>query len=172
MIVTCTKVRDVPEWAGAKKPWTAYQEPAAMVSSECHFLYDVVTKLGPGNYANLGAYRGGSAAFMAFGLKEINAEDIKGYDKEEFTHMGVASAVASGAADTGMGILTAAIALDLEFVPIAKERYDLVIRGEHFKTAQMEALFQIISTDTEFRNAVVSLGGYDVSEMGKVVYEQ
>ncbi len=104
--------------------------------------------------------------------KEINVQDIKGYDKEEFTHMGVASAVASGAADAGMGILTAAIALDLEFIPIAKERYDLVIRGEHFKTAQIEALFQIISTDTEFRNAVVSLGGYDVSDMGKVMYEQ
>ncbi len=104
--------------------------------------------------------------------KEINVQDIKGYDKEEFTHMGVASAVASGSADAGMGILTAAIALDLEFIPIAKERYDLVIRGEHFKTAQIEALFHIISTDTEFRNAVVSLGGYDVSDMGKVVYEQ
>ncbi|MEN8262498.1 MAG: molybdopterin biosynthesis protein [Nitrospirota bacterium] len=104
--------------------------------------------------------------------KEISALDIKGYDKEEFTHMGVASTVASGAADAGMGILTAAIALGLEFIPIAKERYDLVIRGEHFNTAQIKALFQIISTDREFRNAVVSLGGYDVSDMGKVIYEQ
>lgn len=107
-------------------------------------------------------------------LKEegIDSGDIKGYDKEEFTHMGVASAVASGAADAGMGILTAAIALDLEFIPVTKERYDLLIRKDHLDTSRLKALVQIISTDKEFRNAVVSLGGYDASDMGKVIYEQ
>ena len=86
--------------------------------------------------------------------------------------MGIASAVASGSADTGMGILTAAIALDQEFIPVAKERYDLVIRGDYLKSPMMQALLRIICSDEEFRDAVTSLGGYDVSDMGKVIYEQ
>jgi putative molybdopterin biosynthesis protein len=107
-------------------------------------------------------------------LKEtgIDISSIKGYDKEEYTHMGIASAVASGSADTGMGILTAAIALDLEFVPVAKERYDLIIRGDYLESPMMKAFLQIVSSDEEFRDAVNALGGYDVSDMGKVIYEQ
>ena len=104
--------------------------------------------------------------------KGINKQNVKGYDKEEFTHMGVASTVASGAADTGMGILTAAIALDLEFVPVANERYDLVIRNELFDTPMIQSLLNIITSDNEFRDSVLSLGGYDVSDMGKEMYEQ
>ncbi len=104
--------------------------------------------------------------------KGINPLNINGYDKEEFTHMSVASAVASGAADTGMGILTAAIALGLEFIPIAQERYDLVVRKEYFEIPIIKAFLQIILYNNKFRDAVISLGGYDVSDMGKVVYEQ
>jgi putative molybdopterin biosynthesis protein len=102
----------------------------------------------------------------------INTEHVEGYDKEEFTHMGVASAVASGAADTGMAILTAAIALDLEFIPVADERYDLVIRSYDFETPMIQSLLNIIISDDEFRDTVLSLGGYDVRDMGKTIYEQ
>jgi len=104
--------------------------------------------------------------------KNINPLKIRGYDKEEFTHMGVASSVLSGAANTGMGILTAAIALGLDFIPVAQERYDLVIRKEHLNTPMIQALLHIITSGSEFRDAVVSLGGYDISDMGNVVYEQ
>jgi putative molybdopterin biosynthesis protein len=102
----------------------------------------------------------------------IDKDNIKGYDKEEYTHMGIASAVVSGSADTGMGILTAAIALDLEFIPVAKERYDLVVTRDYLESPIMKAFLQIISSDNEFRNAVTSLGGYDVSDMGNIMYEQ
>ena len=102
----------------------------------------------------------------------INAQTVSGYDKEEFTHMGVASAVISGAADTGMAILTAAIALDLEFIPVTNERYDLVIRSDDFETPMIQSLLTIITSDGEFRETVHSLGGYDVKDMGKVIYEQ
>jgi putative molybdopterin biosynthesis protein len=104
--------------------------------------------------------------------KRINAQSVDGYDKEEFTHMGVASAVASGVADTGMAILTAAIALDLEFIPVTNERYDLVMQKEDFETPMIQALLQIITSDDEFRDTVHCLGGYDVKDMGKIVYEQ
>jgi len=107
-------------------------------------------------------------------LKEsgIHAQAVNGYSKEEFTHMGVASAVASGAADTGMAILTAALALDLEFIPVTNERYDLVIRSDDFELPMIQSLLNIITSDDEFRAMVRSLGGYDVRDMGKVIYEQ
>ncbi len=104
--------------------------------------------------------------------RKIDPRQVNGYDKEEFTHMGVASAVASGAADAGMGILTAAIALDLEFIPVADERYDLVIGKEHFETPKVKAVLEVIASGSRFKEAVDALGGYDVKDMGKVLYEQ
>ncbi|KKM70570.1 hypothetical protein LCGC14_1439390 [marine sediment metagenome] len=100
---------------------------------------------------------------------EIKPEDIAGYDHEEFTHMSVASAVLTGMADAGLGILSAANALGLDFIPVAKERYDLAIPAGLMDSEMISALLEVIRNDTEFREAVVSLGGYDTSEMGLVV---
>ena len=106
-------------------------------------------------------------------LKEnkILPEDIKGYEREEYTHMGIASAVLTGIADTGIGILAAANALGLDFIPLANERYDLAIPAEYVESVTISALLDIIRTDKEFRDSVVKLGGYDISDMGKVMYE-
>jgi putative molybdopterin biosynthesis protein len=106
-------------------------------------------------------------------LKEIGAvhSRIRGYDREEYTHMGVASAVLSGIADTGVAILAAAQALGLECIPVAKERYDIAIPREFIGLEMIDALLQIIKEDEEFRTHVLSLGGYDVSDMGKVMFE-
>jgi putative molybdopterin biosynthesis protein len=106
-------------------------------------------------------------------LKElkISPEDVRGYGREEYTHMGVASAVLTGIADTGMGILASAKALDLDFIPLAKERYDLAIPAEYCEMETVAALLGIIREDIEFRSEVQSLGGYDTSDMGKILYE-
>ncbi len=101
----------------------------------------------------------------------INKSEMKGYAHEEYTHMGVASAVLSGAADTGLGILAAARALGLDFIPVAQERYDLAIPAEYYDDPKMQALLAIIRDDSEFREAVVALGGYDVRDMGAVMWE-
>ncbi|MDI6744712.1 MAG: molybdopterin biosynthesis protein [Thermodesulfovibrionales bacterium] len=101
----------------------------------------------------------------------IKPEDVKGYEREEYTHMGVASAVLTGIADTGLAILASANALGLDFVPVAKERYDLAIPIEFYDTDMIKALLSIIREDNEFRNMVVDLGGYDISDMGKVMYD-
>ena len=61
----------------------------------------------------------------------IKPESIKGYDHEEFTHMAVAVDVLSGAADCGVGIYAAARALDLDFIPLEKEQYDLIIPSSY-----------------------------------------
>jgi len=106
-------------------------------------------------------------------LKElgIGPASVAGYDRDEYTHMAVASAVLTGVADTGLGVLSAANALGLDFVPVANERYDLAIPTGMLEDGRIKALLDIIQGDKEFRDAVEALGGYDVSEMGKVMYE-
>ncbi len=101
----------------------------------------------------------------------IDTTSVKGYDKTEFTHMAVASAVKSGVADAGIGIYAASVALDLDFIPVARERYDIVVPRGYEEDEKVKAFLHIIDVD-EFRAAVVKLGGYDLTDMGKVMYEQ
>ena len=102
------------------------------------------------------------------GLKGISSGSIAGYDQEEYTHLEVAAAVASGRADCGLGIAAAAQALDLDFVPLFQERYDLVIPKIHAESELLAPMFDIIS-EKEFRSAVMVMPGYDVSVMGKLM---
>jgi putative molybdopterin biosynthesis protein len=101
----------------------------------------------------------------------IDPGSVNGYYHEEFTHMAVAAAVLSGAADTGLAVLSAAQALDLDFVPVAQERYDLAIPREFYDTPMMLALLGIIREDKEFRERIIRMGGYGVSDMGRVIGE-
>jgi putative molybdopterin biosynthesis protein len=96
---------------------------------------------------------------------------IAGYAREEFTHMAVAVAVASGLADCGLGIRSAARALALDFVPIEREEYDLVLRADFASGAAGTALLAAVRS-AEFRAAVAALGGYDVGRAGDVVAPQ
>jgi putative molybdopterin biosynthesis protein len=100
------------------------------------------------------------------GRMGISASDIDGYEREEYTHTAVAAAIASGTADAGLGILAAARALELDFVPLLKERYDLVIPGEHYRSTLLQPLLEIVRS-ADFRTRVEQLGGYDTSEMGE-----
>lgn len=97
----------------------------------------------------------------------IRPDLVKGYDQEEYTHMAVAVAILSGRADVGMGILAAAKALDLDFVPLSEERYDLIIREDMWKDRKIQALMDIVSSE-RFRRIVRDLGGYDPSDSGVV----
>ncbi len=90
---------------------------------------------------------------------------IAGYEREEYTHMAVAVAVASGLADCGLGIRSAATALGLGFVPVEREDYDLVLRGDFARGAAGAALLETIRA-VEFRRAVEQLGGYDLARAG------
>lgn len=98
----------------------------------------------------------------------IEPEAIQGYEREEFTHMAVAVAVLSGSADAGIGIYSAARALDLSFVPLTMERYDLVIPDPLFHDEKIEALLEVIRSET-FRRSVQQLGGYDITGMGEPI---
>ena len=97
----------------------------------------------------------------------ITPEQVRGYDREEYTHLAVAAAVASGTADAGLGIRAAARALHLDFVPLAQERYELVIPKQHYGSELLRPLLDLLHDD-EFKTAVAALPGYDVSIMGQV----
>jgi putative molybdopterin biosynthesis protein len=99
----------------------------------------------------------------------IDPSKVKGYHHEEYTHMAVAAAVLSNAADTGLAVLSAAQALNLDFVPVANERYDLAILERYYTDPMFQALLGIIREDTAFRNQIKTMGGYDVGDMGKVL---
>jgi putative molybdopterin biosynthesis protein len=103
-------------------------------------------------------------------LLGIAAESVHGYDQEEYTHLGVAAAIASGRSDGGLGIPAAAQALDLDFIPLFKERYDLVIPKVHADSYLLAPLFEVLS-DSTFRQAVAALPGYDISVMGNLIAE-
>ena len=97
----------------------------------------------------------------------LRPDRIRGYEREEFTHMAVAVAVASGLADCGLGIRSAANALNLDFIPVEKEDYDLVLRRDFYESESGQALRAAVRSPS-FRDAVVRLGGYDVERSGTV----
>lgn len=99
----------------------------------------------------------------------INHTSIQGYTEEEMSHVAVASKVARGEADVGLGIEKAALQVNnLDFIPLQKERYDLVVRQEDLKKPHFQALLSILNS-TAFRNEVLGIGGYDISQMGQVI---
>lgn len=112
----------------------------------------------------------GTRVLLDYHLEQqgIAAEQIQGYEQEEYTHLAVAAAVASGRADCGLGIAAAATALGLDFEPLFSERYDLVIPCEHLQGDLLGPLFDL-AQDPAFRQAVQALDGYDISDMGKIV---
>lgn len=100
------------------------------------------------------------------GLEGIDPGRVNGYTREEFTHMAVAAAVAGGSADVGLGILAAARALGLEFVPVCEERYELAVPVEHLDSPPVLRMLEVMK-DAGFKRAVESLGGYDTRETGR-----
>jgi len=114
----------------------------------------------------------GTRVLLDYHLKKlsISQSSIEGYNQEEYTHLGVAAAVASGRADCGLGIAAAAQALDLDFVPLFQERYDLVIPKQFVDDELLAPLFSLLA-DSDFQKAVSKLTGYDVSVMGNVILE-
>jgi len=98
----------------------------------------------------------------------IDPEKIQGYFQEEYTHLAVAAAVASGRADCGMAVTASAVALDLDFIPLFQERYDLIIPCEYLHGDLLRPIFDLMG-DARFRRAVAAMPGYDLSQMGRVV---
>jgi putative molybdopterin biosynthesis protein len=103
-------------------------------------------------------------------LASMDPETIRGYGHEEFTHMAVAVDVLSGVADCGLGIYAAAKALDLDFVPVVEEQYDLVVPSPMLDHSGVQLVLKTIASDS-FRERVRTLGGYDPSKSGQLWVE-
>lgn len=112
----------------------------------------------------------GTRILLDLKLKELGIDpvQIKGYGKEEYTHLAVAAAVAGGGADVGLGIMAAAKAFDLDFIPVAPERYDIAIPEEFYHADLMQKILKIIRSD-EFKKKIESLEGYDTSMTGELL---
>ena len=108
-----------------------------------------------------------SRALLDRGLQDsgIPTNAIAGYQREEWGHLAVAAAVASGGADAGVGVKAAALAMDLEFIPLEDETYDLAIPEHFINEVPVQTLLDILRQETVHRR-VESLGGYDASQMG------
>lgn len=113
----------------------------------------------------------GTRILLDYRLKALGIEpdEISGYKDEEYTHMSVAVAVLSGRADAGLGIHAAARALDLDFVPVVTEEYDLIIPDRFFNTEKIQILVDTIKT-ASFQERVQALGGYGTEKTGKIIF--
>ncbi len=98
----------------------------------------------------------------------IPADSIRGYQHEEFTHLAVAASISSGRADCGLGIAAAAQALELDFIPLYQERYDLIIPQHYYYDVLLEPLIGLLK-DQDFKNSIAALPGYNIDQMGQEI---
>ena len=112
----------------------------------------------------------GTRILLDYQLEKLGIEpaSVRGYQHEEYTHLAVAAAVASGRADCGLAIHAAAAALKLDFLPLYQERYDLIIPKEHHESARLMPLLQLLGAP-EFQQTVASLPGYSTDSMGEII---
>ncbi len=112
----------------------------------------------------------GTRILLDYQLEQLGIEpaSVRGYQHEEYTHLAVAAAVASGRADCGLAIHAAAAALKLDFLALYQERYDLIIPKEHHESARLMPLLQLLG-DPEFQETVASLPGYSIDSMGEII---
>ena len=102
---------------------------------------------------------------------KISHNSIKGYERECLAHIAVASAIARGEADFGVGSEKSSYQVkDIDFIPLQKEQYDLIIKKEDLNLPSVKAALDILRSE-EFKAEISSLGGYDVSQLGEIVGE-
>lgn len=112
----------------------------------------------------------GTRILLDYYLRENNIKslDIKGYDREMTTHMAVATAVKTGSATTGLGIYSAAKALDLDFINVAYEDYDFLVTQESLEDSRIKEFIATIKSK-EFKERIMSLGGYELANTGEII---
>jgi len=104
-------------------------------------------------------------------LHGISPRELAGYDAIETSHIAVAGRVASGEADVGVGTAKAASLVgDIDFVPLISERYDLVLLNKPENRGWIAALLDILQSES-FRRELSALSGYDLSQTGRIMYE-
>ena len=130
-----------------------------------------VTDLSRDDISFVNRQRGsGTRVLLDFLLKKnrIDPENVLGYTREMNTHMMVASAVKSGSCDVGIGVLSAANMMDLDFIPIGDEEYDFVVLRENLDDPRIQTFIDVLKSG-EFKAALEQLGGYDLDRPGEII---
>lgn len=114
----------------------------------------------------------GTRLLLDYNLNKLNIDfkKINGYFREEFTHLAVAAAVEAGDADAGLGVYSAAAMLNLDFIPVCNEEYDLAIPEEYMDTEIVKEFIETIKSK-EFKDKLQELGGYDYSNTGTIILQ-
>lgn len=112
----------------------------------------------------------GTRLLLDYNLKKMNLkpENISGYEREEFTHLKVAAAVAAGDADCGLGVYSAAILMGLDFIPVCNEDYDIAVLTKYLEDDKVQEFINVIKSD-KFIAELERLGGYEYDEIGKII---
>lgn len=99
----------------------------------------------------------------------ISSNSVRGYDIERNSHLSVASSIARGEGDVGIGIEKVALQVKgIDFIPIQEERYDLVIKKEDLSLDVYKTIIDIIQSK-EFKEEINGLSGYDLRDSGKII---
>lgn len=111
----------------------------------------------------------GTRILLDYLMKQNNMkpEDIKGYNREAATHMAVAALVASESADAGLGVYSAAHAMDLDFIPVGEEQYEFAIPEEFVHLPHIEAFIELLKGE-DFAGELEELGGYGREGIGEI----
>lgn len=112
----------------------------------------------------------GTRVLFDYRLKQAGIETsmIDGYEREMATHMAVAAAVASDSADAGMGVMSAAKAMNLDFIEVGPEEYDFAIPAKYLELPHIKAFIEILKSE-EFRSRLSELGGYSADDAGRII---
>ena len=147
-----------------------HREQGLMVKKNNPKRLNDINSLKDENVKFINRQRGsGTRVLLDYLLKTNNIDktNIKGYDKEELTHMGAAVQVAEGTADAALGIRAAASAVGLDFIPIKKEKYDIILKKKSLEDPRIKRLIKIIKS-SPFQKAVKELKGYDLKNSGEI----
>ncbi len=156
-----------------------FQEPVAIVTGVQRIQGIMVKKgnpLGIHGIEDLKACRfvnrqrgAGTRLLLDYQMKKsgILPEMITGYDREASTHLAVAALVASDSADAGMGILSAARSMELDFIPVGEEWYEFAIPEAFFELPHVQAFLDVLKS-RRFAEEVTGLGGYGMEKTGEI----
>lgn len=98
----------------------------------------------------------------------IATGNVAGYETHARSHFQIARTIAEGHADVGVGVSAAAQLFGLEFLPLQQARYDLVVPKSHLNDHPSIETFLNILVSRPFRTEIDALGGYDMSQTGKI----
>lgn len=158
-----------------------FQEPMALIKGVERIQGLIVKKGNPFRITDLACLAGkryinrqrgaGTRVLLDYKLKQLGIapDEINGYEREAATHMAVAAAVHGGSADAGMGVLSAANAMDLDFVEVGVEEYDFAIHREDLELPAIQAFISLLKSDG-FHKKLEEMGGYGYSRSGEVLF--